>query len=303
MSSNLYVTVDTEPMADRVHRVSHHVDATIAAIVAMETATVAAENAASNHICENVNRGFHSLLLSQVSQKCAKAKSIVDAKLQELIHMETSLRRVKDQMERDFHRIANRYHKTFKNLDNAMRARIYELDKPATDLTIRQMPEAKRRMLSSGVQAPIHQSESLSAAQSIISSAMRKCTMKTLGHMHGMLQKTATLQSTMVRIIDEEPIESSAQLLIPVIMFESDDLNMTISVPKVYIPEEFSKIEKNMQEAFRTVEWVLAEPLLNSVREQAELILSKGSLSDRVRTKALELLSSVNCQQTQGCRV
>jgi len=300
MSSSIHVTVDTEPMAESVHRVTHHVDATIAAIVAMEAATVAAEQSAANNICENVNRGFHSLLLSQVSQKCAKAKSVVDAKLQELLHLESSLRRVREQMEHDFHRIANRYLKIFKNLDNSLRARVCELDKPTADLTIRQMPEAERRMLGCGVQTPVHQSESLNAAQSIVSSAMRVRAMKALDHMQGMLQKTATLQATMIRIVDEKHVESSTRVLIPAIMLESDDLNLLISTQRIYLPAKFHQITVAVQEAFRAVPWDSTGSSSDAVRKQVQLYLAQAALPDRVRSKALELFAGVRWQQTRA---
>jgi hypothetical protein len=300
MSSNLHVTVDTEPMAESVHRVTNHVNGTITAIVAMQAATIAAEQKAANHICDKVNHGFHSLLLSQVSQKSAKAKSIVDAKLQELVHLESSLRRVRDQMERDFHRIAGRYRKIFVNLNKSLRARICELDKAPTDLAVHQMPQAERRMLSSGVQIPIHQKESLSSAQFIVSSVARKNTLKAIGHMQGMLEKSDTLQDSMARIMDTEPAESITSVMIPAILFEADDLNLQISDKGISLPIKSSKIEVALREAFNTLTWDPSSTFTDSIREQVRSSVAHTELPDRVRLKVIELLDSSQWQQAQG---
>lgn len=300
--STLYVTVDTNPMANSVHEVSQHVDNTTIAIVAMKAATVAAEQSAADNICENVNRGFHSLVLSQISQKCAKAKSIVDAKIQELNHFGADLRRVHGQMERDFHRIAGRYTKTFQSLNNSLKIRIYELDKTATDLASVQMPQAMRRMLNGGVQAPIHQRESLSASQAIASSIARRTTLKTIGLMCNMLQKTADLQTSMNRIIDNESPQNSTQIKIPAVLFEADDLNLSLSTRKVHLPE-FSGSKNSETEIFgkfAALNWVDADMISNPVREQTRELLSNSKNSERVRTTALKLLDEAQWKQMQA---
>ena len=74
-------TVDTKPMADEMRSVSRHVNATTDAVVAMQTAVIIAEEKAADHVCNNVNKGFYSLIRSQISQKMAKLQSEVDSHL------------------------------------------------------------------------------------------------------------------------------------------------------------------------------------------------------------------------------
>ena len=77
-------TVDTRPMADEISSVARHVNITTGAIVAMQAAVILAEQKAADHVCKNVNRGFHSLIRSQISQKMAKLQSEVDSHLMQL---------------------------------------------------------------------------------------------------------------------------------------------------------------------------------------------------------------------------
>ena len=125
-------TVDTEPMADSIDGVANHVDGTTAAVVAMQTAVIIAEEKGAERICNNVNYGFYSLIRSQISQKIATHKSKADAKIMELQQQTVSLAAIKSRMEKDYMMLASRYTKLFEGLNKSLRARIFELDKPST---------------------------------------------------------------------------------------------------------------------------------------------------------------------------
>lgn len=301
MSSTIYVTVDTEPMAQSVERVGHHVDATSAAVVAMKVATVAAEQAAADKICDNVNRGFHSLLLSQISQKAAKAKSVVDAKFQEMYHLEASLYRIKNQMERDFHRISSRYHKLFKNINNTLRTRVHELDKDSVEVASIHMPQAIQRMMRAGVQAPVHQKESLSGAQFILSSIARNHTINVIACIQGMMNKTELLQESMKNILDKESVGDTKKTLLPAVLFEADDLNISIPYRKVFSNAENSqKNESFLMDSFERIKWQASKATADDIRQNAKTLLAKDKIPDRVRSKTLELLSNANWLQSRA---
>ncbi len=301
MSSTLYVNVSTEPMAESVQQVANHVNGTTVAIVAMKAATVAAEQSAANHICENVNRGFFSLVLSQLSQRSAEARAVVDAKLQELSHFGAALRRVHEQMDRDFHRISNRYTKVFQTLNNSLKTRVSELDKASVELSAVQMHLSMRRMLNEGVQTPVHQKESICASQAIASSVARRTALKALENMSGILDKTAALQESMMQIIDGESPESSVAVMIPAVLFESDDINMDIKSKAVYAPA-FS-VSKNIESAllpeFGRLDSSGNGEIAEAVIEQARAMLAAGSLPERVSKTTLELISAC-AEQKQG---
>jgi hypothetical protein len=84
-------TVDTKPMAEEIKSVSRHVNGTTGAVVAMQTAVVIAEERAAEHVCNNVNKGFYSLIRSQISQKMAKLQSDVDSHLMQLVQQKNAL--------------------------------------------------------------------------------------------------------------------------------------------------------------------------------------------------------------------
>ena len=50
--------LDTKPMAQEISSISNHIKGTTAAVVAMQTAVVLAEQKAADQVCSNVNKGF-----------------------------------------------------------------------------------------------------------------------------------------------------------------------------------------------------------------------------------------------------
>ncbi|MDR2245762.1 MAG: hypothetical protein LBE17_03650 [Treponema sp.] len=132
--ANLRFTVDTTPMARTVDSVKGHVNGVSAAVVTMEAAVIASERAASRTICENVDKGFYTLVKSQISQKAVAAYTEMTTKEMTLVQLTKALDNVKRQMEADYQMIARRYTKLFASLNKALEIRVQELDRPAMKL-------------------------------------------------------------------------------------------------------------------------------------------------------------------------
>lgn len=115
MATLIPCSVDTTPMAAELQSVSNHVKGTTAAVVTMQSAVIAAENNSANKVCSNVNRGFFTLVQSQISQKIANKQSRVEALLMQLAQQKRQLLGIKSNMEREYGRIAARYLKILKS--------------------------------------------------------------------------------------------------------------------------------------------------------------------------------------------
>ena len=87
--------VDTQPMANEINTVSTHINGTTAAVVGMRAAVIQAEEAAAEHVCDNVNKGFYTLIHSQISQKIAKLQSEVDSHIMKLNQLRKQLLSIK----------------------------------------------------------------------------------------------------------------------------------------------------------------------------------------------------------------
>lgn len=215
--------VDTEPMAESVDGVRHHIDATTAAVVAMQTATIIAEEAAAEEVCSRIDAGFHTLILSQISQKAARAKAIVDSKLQQLMQYGEFLKRLRSQMERDYFRIRGRYTQLFHALNATLTQLIAELDKDAYEIGHRQFDRLQRRAHTLGVLPIAHQTESVAGSQAVAMARARRASASVLQAMGNVVQKGMTLRRSLEAIMRAGPVEHPTEMLLPVLLIESAD--------------------------------------------------------------------------------
>ena len=167
-------TVDTQPMADEIRTVSRHVDVTTGAVVSMQVAVIAAEAKAADHVCDNVNRGFYSLIRSQISQKIARLQSEVDSQLMQLNQQRAGLLSIKTRMQRDYNMITSRYVKLFNGLNVNLKNRVFELDKPTIDFVNREINKISNRTKYLSATVPVTQSESIAVSQKIVSSNVKQ---------------------------------------------------------------------------------------------------------------------------------
>ena len=173
MSHQIDCRVDTEPMAKELKTITKSVNATTAAVVAMQTAVVAADKKAADLVCNNVNRGFHTLMLSQVSQKIAQLQSSVNSHLLRLNQQTKQLLAIKSRMERDYQRTSERYTKIFNTLNKELRQRVQELDQPIFKFATTEVQTTSNRMTQLTATVPIGQLESITDAQRILTSNVK----------------------------------------------------------------------------------------------------------------------------------
>ena len=165
--------VDTQPMADEIKSVSHQINDTTTAVVAMKAAIVLAEQQAADMVCRNVNKGFYTLMRSQISQKIAKLQSEVDSQLMQLNAQRKQLLAIKNRMERDYNMLSDRYLKLFNGINQNLKQRILELDRPVFNFAVQEVGKVSNRTKYLAATVPISQLESLITSQQIVISNIK----------------------------------------------------------------------------------------------------------------------------------
>lgn len=132
--AQLNFTVDTLPMAASVDGISERILGTTAAVTTMQAAVIETERRAAAEICSNVDRGFYSLMRSQISSKLAKHFTDMNVKLSLILEYAKSLAATQNRMEADYNRIRREYLKIFRSLDKALENRVLQLDNEAMQL-------------------------------------------------------------------------------------------------------------------------------------------------------------------------
>lgn len=295
-------TVDTKPMAEEISSISRHVNATTGAVVAMQAAVILAEEKAADHVCNNVNKGFYSLIRSQISQKMAKLQSEVDSYLMQLVQQKNALLNIKNRMQKDYNMIAGRYIKLFNGLNANLKQRVFELDKPTIDFAVKEVDKVSNRTKYLTATIPITQLESLSASQKIVASNIKYRGYNVIKSMRSFLfemnnQKKLTDQ---ILINDNRYIET-ATVFIPILICECNrdksDSSIDITVSDVELDKlSTSAIMNKTFAELQQIEWKEKTTPNQEVKSEFSKLVSSSSKSQRVRDMTMQLFKSANYQ-------
>ncbi|HOD61875.1 MAG TPA: hypothetical protein PKG96_07200 [Bacilli bacterium] len=295
-------TVDTKPMAEEMRSVSRHVNATTGAVVAMQTAVIIAEEKAADHVCNNVNKGFYSLIRSQISQKMAKLQSEVDSHLMQLVQQKNALLSIKNRMQKDYNMIASRYIKLFNGLNSNLKQRVFELDKPTIDFAVKEVDKVSNRSKYLTATIPIAQLESLAASQKIVASNVKYRGLNVIKSMRSFLFEMNTQKKLTDQIlINDGRYTETATVYIPIVICECNrdrtDAGVEISVSDVELDNISKSAIKNTAFAeLNQIEWQAKSLPNTEVKSEFSKLVSTSSKSQRVKDMATKLFQSNNYQ-------
>lgn len=280
--------VDTIPMAEKIQRVGQNVERTTMAVVAMKTAVVEAEKSGAQHICQNVNRGFFTLMQSQLSAKLAQKKSRTEALMAQLAMQKRRLLEIKNSMENDYQRICTRYGRIISSINKQLEQRIIDLDKPVYKFCTNDIATCTNRKLTVSGIAPIVQKEDVQTAQRINSSVLRRDGEYAINHLKDFLVEFAKSDHEVrCHTIESLPAQDCTFYLPFVMMSVTVDSDGTQSL---YITPPESLSIKNAQRSVREISsqvntfgWVPEESVSSETKTEFLRILAESEQPDRVK--------------------
>ncbi|MCR5192625.1 MAG: hypothetical protein K6D59_04905 [Bacteroidales bacterium] len=301
MSSTIDCVIDTQPMANQIDKVSNHVKGTAAAVVTMQTAVIAAEKKASDHVCQQVNLGFYTMIRSQISQKMAKLQSDVDSHHMMLMQQKKQLLGIKSRMGRDYMMLYKRYNKLFSDLNKALHKRVYELDYPTVNFADNEMSKITNRGILLTATIPVGQEESVKQSQNIVASNVKYQSARVINVMKQFLiehNKQRKLTSTI--LLSGQPRQG--KLSLPVLVMEScGDKNGT-KVDSVYVNSSDASasmqrsIKNQVASSAESLHWVdTAEKNKETTSEYSKLVES-SKLPTRVKEMMTTLYNASSYQ-------
>lgn len=301
MSSYIDCVVDTTPMAHEIDKVSDHVTATTTAVVAMKTAVIAAEEEASAHVCEKVNQGFYTMIRSQISQKMAKLQSDVDSLLMQLSQQQKQLLGIRTRMERDYNMLLARYSKLFTGLNQNLKQRVAELDRPTMNFAMGEVEHITNRSMLLTATVPVGQLESVMQSQQILASNAKYQGMKVINSMRDFLSdfnNQRRLTSTI--LLSGEARES--HLAVPVVMMETyiDRNGTTVENIVMNNTGLSASMQRSIQNTITSTEdnlpWVdTTDKDRETINEYGKMVAS-ANLPDRVKEMMNNLFRATSYQ-------
>jgi len=299
MSTYFNCEVDTKPMAAELATVSHNVRGTTNAVVTMQSAVIAAENASADKVCTNVNRGFFSLIQSQISQKIANKQSRVEALLLKLNQQTRSLLNIKGNMEREYGRIAARYLRIFTSINRELESRIQQVDQPVFDLVNRHMMASSNRMNSLTGWISTSQIEGVSLSQRILVSNMKNDAQKALEQTTDFLTQIGEQRKLTGQILLSLPHGNDDNVCqMPVMVCESVNDALASKRVAIKLPDLLSgEYADSVSNTIRNIELPWQDKELDSSVSDAFLeYVDASSASSRVKEMTKKLYMSSNIQ-------
>lgn len=296
MATLIPCEVDTTPMAAEIGRVSHTVSGTTAAVVTMQTAVIAAEKKSAEKVCSNVNRGFFTLMRSQISQKIASKKSRVEALLMQLAHQKRQLLGIKSNMEREYGQIAARYLRIFTSINKELEQKIRQIDQPVFELVNKQMLTSSNRMNALTGWVSTSQLEGIKQSQQILVSNMKSNAQTALEQSSDFLSQISEQRVLTGQVLISNPEgNEDKSYQIPVIIFETQNdssgyFKTDISLPASMKEPSLTQIVNNIRES-SCLSWKAyhVEP---RVSEEFSRLLEASSASQRVKSVIRKIYSS-----------
>ena len=297
--------IDTQPLATEMDNVSRSVNSTKDAVLSMQEAVVAAEERASDLVCDNINRGFYSLIRSQISQKLAKHKSDVDAKTMLLSHQKRAMISIRNQMERDYTMISKRYTKLFNGLNSNLKTRVFELDKPLIDFAYHEIGKISNRTKYLTATIPITQLESISESQKIISSNLKKQVANAIYSIKDYIREmNAQDKIISQKLVNDKNIPGNNYM--PVAILESVPDRTGRAITEIVYPvgemdgEMKNSISDKVYNNLSKMEWTEDNLAFAEVMSEFNKLLSASQKPDKVKETAMTLFRNCKYETAKG---
>lgn len=295
MATLIPCSVDTAPMAAELQSVSNHVKGTTAAVVTMQTAVIDAENKGANKVCSNVNRGFFTLMRSQISQKIANKQSRVEALIMQLGQQKRQLLSIKTNMEREYGRIAERYLRIFTSVNKELESRIRQIDQPVFELVNKHMMTSSNRMNALSGWVTTSQAEGITQSQQILVSKMKHNAQVALEQSTEFLSQIGEQRVLTGKVLISNPMGNESKTCqIPVVIWETLNDNSGIPRTEVNTPEALAKIHSdqinNVIRESETLPW--GEDQSSMVAEEFMSIVDSSASTPRVKDMIKKMFAS-----------
>ena len=300
--ANFDFVVDTKPMADSVNKVSNHVKATTAAVVAMQTAVIHSEKEAAKKVCENVDSGFYNLISSQISMKLATYFTEMNAKLALLMEYAKALGKSQSRMDNDFHRLKREYYKLFHGLDISLENRIAQLDTAAMKLADTREKVVFSKFLRDVPETMIVSDEVNAAEQEIVSARIKTKTSKALKFLGNKISENIDYVSLMDALMEKKSVEKEFETFIPVVYSSEQSMLLSDSyVMQLYFPEYLSEPVKNIVglDILNRMEDIISAEISENEKQEIKKefcnLASTSSMDTRVSKVMMELFERGGC--------
>ncbi len=212
-----------ERTTDGVKATSSAVGQTTHAVQGMMTAVVAAEAAAAHKVSTKVSTGFLGLIRTQLAQKKVESFTVMQSKCQILGHKTQALRRIKEQLRKDYERISRRYSKIINQLNGNLKSRIAKLDAPAVEVSSQGYKALEKRVLVTGAPIPALEQNVIPLSCLVgLAHCRRECA-DASSDLRNFVSVTKKMKRAIASSMHDEGCHDVGRKAMPVVLFEAEN--------------------------------------------------------------------------------
>lgn len=221
---NIHVTIEDEPFQRSVDTVKNHVDVLTTSVVATEAAQLASKKVSADKIADSVVKGFFGLIRGEISQQMVQLATYLPPKMLELDNQGKRCIDLRQQMEQDFNRISERYHRLFTDLDNELKLRIQNMDRMAFSLHAMGTAAVTDHAKAVNVTTPMVAGQEMQSAQTqLLIYTIRQRVLAMIRNAQERIESGEKLNEGLHAIVEDVPAEKQCTVMVPVIILEHQD--------------------------------------------------------------------------------
>ncbi len=290
------INVGTQPMADKLNVVAHKVDLTTGAVAGMETAVIAQEKASTEEICGKLDVGFFNVVMSQIAQKMANESAKTHALAMELLQQQKALQNLQLRMTGDYNMISSRYAKLFGSLNQELKNRVTELDKPIMEFCLQNIAKLQNRILNLVSGVPVLQSEGMATSQSIAAAHLKSNAQELISAVSNYVKSDMIQKNTTETLWDGSNKEEEVYY-VPFIIKEDNIERGNYQIVENEVlrvelpPAVYPNILKVVNSKIDSLEWRHSSEKLEKVIRNFQKIMDESALPSRIKEVILRLFN------------
>lgn len=284
---NVVVRVEDDPFKSSVNSCRSQVDLMTASVAATEAAQIASKMESSRQVGVAITDGFNGLIQSEISQQMIEIEAMMPPKMQELRALSDRCVGLRQQMERDFARIGERYGRLFSDLDSELKRRILALDQKTFTLCQEVGIGSSNEALAAPVVGTVLSAgEQSGVANSLQSHRIRQRASGMVESARRHLVASRSLVRGMRRIQDNEPAEKPIPMLMPIAVIDAEVVSGKRQLEMMASPQ--SRLNEEIQKRCGDIAKIL--PQAGQWEPMDEM--SRRRLNERLDAKIIALVNS-----------
>ena len=300
---NIYV--DTNPFDSSVNNCENYVTALTGSVVATKTAQIMEINKSAAQISKTVVNGFFKTVNSEISQQITALENEANSTL---LHLQGTIKKVfalKEQMQKDYNRITERYVSTFEELNAELINRIWQIDSKIFEFEKIAGKSTKRLCSDLSTTVSVFGKENASLSAKISASSAKDKALTAINRARDFL----FARKRMDYVIQEATINETKEktFYVPSCFMETHDKSFNVLLAEENKILNDSEIIKNVAGKFsgKNLEWQnISEKECEQVSVHLNACINEQYNSSEPRIKRIrEMVQKlVNLQGVQICR-